>query len=941
MPPQDGNNQVINKENQDAALDFAFLRSKGIELIQQLAGRNWSDFNLHDPGVTMLEYLCFALTDIAYRTTFQIPDILADKKGYVDREKNFFIPKEEALSCCPVTINDYRKLLIDSIPEVDNVWLEPVTTPYAALYAKGLYNVIIKPDAEMVHETDDLEKWENEVSPVLVSKVNKLLMAYRNLGEHYETFQVLLPQPVYIKADIIIDKSATPEKLLATIYKTLEHTLNPPVTFYTEAELLAKGYAIEDIYNGPLLQHGIVLDSDLKNRMTLLDPFILTKAISALNGVVSIRSLQVSDDGNSYHSNVMQFGSRFFPYMVMDDAHPHITLYNDNYPLYIPRQAALKKEHKIRNATAGSTTPAKQHRPLSGEYRNINEYVSFQTLFPSIYNISDNLSNSSRPPAEIAKSRQLKAYLMLFEQLLANTLAQLSGISHLFSVDGPEASSTYHFQPLYQVPDAKWILKAFTDNSKDLSNTEWERFKADPDNGFAQALKSFMETDKQYKDRKKRAYDHVLARFNIAVHKHPILLYEFYYDQQNPYRRTDLELSWKAGILQNITAFTSHRVKADNYLSVDNDENLETGFGKKMALLLHIRNSTRRPLSDVTEKFSREGNMAETDRQEPEDEEHVTVYSRDEQLDIVTTQPEDLTSLTHHLSFQQQSALLFQSALDINNYRIIPYRIAENDATVILFKHPQETAWKITSRHADEYTAVRALKKNISFFREISIESEGFYVLEHLLLKPSVQAAQYGFNFVDQVNQVLIKQRGWQSFAEREETVSKLMEMAAVYVNGNYQAVVADLHELVVFSSNLPQLPHEKTIDYLMYNLKEFAIRNTDFYPAFEYTVMQEEGQEIAEDFFNFRLTVVLPSWPARFQDKSFREMAADLFSEECPAHLKVSLLWLSLSDMKQFDSLYFPWLRSLQDGTDAELSDSLIRFLTERGIRYNYTHHV
>ncbi len=49
------------------ALDFDFLRQEGIEHIQRLAGHRWTDYNHHEPGITILEQLCYALTDLAYR----------------------------------------------------------------------------------------------------------------------------------------------------------------------------------------------------------------------------------------------------------------------------------------------------------------------------------------------------------------------------------------------------------------------------------------------------------------------------------------------------------------------------------------------------------------------------------------------------------------------------------------------------------------------------------------------------------------------------------------------------------------------------------------------------------------------------------------------------------------------------------------------------------
>jgi hypothetical protein len=58
-------------------LDWQQLRTAGIEHIENLGSDIWTDYNLHDPGITILEVLCYALTDLGYRTNFDIKDILA------------------------------------------------------------------------------------------------------------------------------------------------------------------------------------------------------------------------------------------------------------------------------------------------------------------------------------------------------------------------------------------------------------------------------------------------------------------------------------------------------------------------------------------------------------------------------------------------------------------------------------------------------------------------------------------------------------------------------------------------------------------------------------------------------------------------------------------------------------------------------------------------
>ena len=72
----------MNKNNDNTLpqpLEYDKLKAYGIEYIQKIGSKHWTDFNVHDPGVTILETLCFALTDLGYRTSFATRDLLTRK----------------------------------------------------------------------------------------------------------------------------------------------------------------------------------------------------------------------------------------------------------------------------------------------------------------------------------------------------------------------------------------------------------------------------------------------------------------------------------------------------------------------------------------------------------------------------------------------------------------------------------------------------------------------------------------------------------------------------------------------------------------------------------------------------------------------------------------------------------------------------------------------
>jgi hypothetical protein len=102
------------------AMDFELLRKEAIAYIQRLSGKIWTDYNTHDPGVTILEVLCYAITDLSYRANKPIRDILADESGSLADQ---FFKGSQILPGKAFTIEDFRKLIMD-VEVVEEVELD-------------------------------------------------------------------------------------------------------------------------------------------------------------------------------------------------------------------------------------------------------------------------------------------------------------------------------------------------------------------------------------------------------------------------------------------------------------------------------------------------------------------------------------------------------------------------------------------------------------------------------------------------------------------------------------------------------------------------------------------------------------------------------------------------------------------------------------------------
>lgn len=96
------------------SMRYDFLRAEGLKHIESLAGKIWTDYNLSDPGISILEVLSYAITDLGYRTSYPIKDILAQDPDAPQTDIKNFYTARQILPMAPVTFNDYRKLLIDT-----------------------------------------------------------------------------------------------------------------------------------------------------------------------------------------------------------------------------------------------------------------------------------------------------------------------------------------------------------------------------------------------------------------------------------------------------------------------------------------------------------------------------------------------------------------------------------------------------------------------------------------------------------------------------------------------------------------------------------------------------------------------------------------------------------------------------------------------------------
>jgi hypothetical protein len=479
-------------------LNFDTLRSDAISYLGNLSGKIWTDYNVHDPGITILEALIYAILDLGYRTNLPAVDLFTKDPSDESADNNFFTPAQ-ILANNPLTITDFRKLLID-INGVKNAWLEiednlPVdfckkqnkdpgmlerrySNPCQCDFLNGLYHVFI----ELEKEYDLTNNKEAQEYKDVILKIKCALMSHRNLCEDFIDIKILCRYQIGLCADVELEQNADGAEVYLKIVASLQDFFSPSPKFYTLPQLLEKQKPINEIFAGRpynLKESYGFVDTDELEQITLTKKIHLSDVYHLLfeiDGVKNVRNLSwKSCDNNFPIDKSMQW--------VLPIPQNHIPEFSSQCSGF----QFFKYGMKVKvNVNAGSIFSGngkilyKQPSPYldsaipQGVYRSeLADYYSIQNEFPHVYGIKEGDLPGTATNERKAQALQLQGFLLFFDQLLANYLGQLKNIRSLFSFSSSENEAdnhTYFTNTLTDVPQLEKLLRfnSTTDGSGTL-----------------------------------------------------------------------------------------------------------------------------------------------------------------------------------------------------------------------------------------------------------------------------------------------------------------------------------------------------------------------------------------------------------------------------------------------------------------------------------------
>jgi len=314
----------------------------------------------------------------------------------------------------------------------------------------------------------------------ILADVSSYLHDRRNLCEDFYSFKTSRIQEIAINATLQMAPEADVEQLLAEIFYSIDKFLSPPIRFYTLDEMLGKNFTADDIFQGPLLKNGFLDMDELddQKRGNIIYTSDLIRIIMSLNDndemnnpgysslgklIIAVQDLTISNFINNQKitPNVRNCLSLtlidiYKPKLSIDKS--LIKVFKDSTEVSFDIDAVVSAFNILKEKDKPKELEESFDFAIPvGENLSVQEYYSIQNDFPLTYGINAYGLPRSATPSRKAQAKQLKGFLLFFEQILADYLSQLAHVKDLFSINAG-VNSTYFSQPLTSVPDVSPLL---------------------------------------------------------------------------------------------------------------------------------------------------------------------------------------------------------------------------------------------------------------------------------------------------------------------------------------------------------------------------------------------------------------------------------------------------------------------------------------------------
>ncbi|MGI0116748.1 hypothetical protein [Zooshikella sp. RANM57] len=715
-------NSISHQNFSEEPNSFESIRQLGIDYAQKISGKLWSDYNLSDPGVTLLELLCYEITDLIYRAESTVENILTNESMHVDYHKHALFSPDEVFSARSTTLEDYKYLLLDQVNEINNIWIYSSSEKLNVDNKhnediKGLYYILVEVSDVVLHRSVCRDVMEQTIKDRVLSVFN----ANRNISEDLAKVIVVENNFCELYGKIEIKANCDVDLLIADIYCMAGWYINNATLPMSYFEAYDEGESIEEIFTGPLLDYGVYHDLSLKNEQSLITVSKLFHEINQMDGVNSVNELDlVGVDYNYLSLSKRKEGVECLKLKIPKICKDiNIVLVRDNVNV----EVGFERVKKLFNEKYFSSEYKKNNKQIvsqlyalpSGVCQNIYRFNSIKNSFPSVY--CDLARNNKEQSKVFAK--QFDAYLLLFDQILANTHASFENIKTLFSVDMHNKNS-YFFYP-FDNQTFPGISSVYPEN-------------------FDKFLKKILVEHDDYFERKGRLIDYLLSLYGEEISP---AIFSYFNNLLDEDELDELILTHKINYLRSIIEISKNRAGGFDYQNEDILKGTAGGFQLKISFNLGMKISTAYSLTEAIHHQSLEIVFETDEQQQTDTQTSISLVNQVENIQRIprlkqknevtlTILEKEISSIIPIQSKKITKSLLV-NGININYYGVS--RVVGENSYNLIFSRPGYNESIFLGKFKNKKKAILAANYFRSFLLYLHQASDGLHVVEHILLR--------------------------------------------------------------------------------------------------------------------------------------------------------------------------------------------------------------
>jgi hypothetical protein len=264
---------------------------------------------------------------------------------------------------------------------------------------------------------------------------------------------------------------------------------------------------------------------------------------------------------------------------------------------------------------------------------------------------------------------------------------------------------------------------------------------------------------------------------------------------------------------------------------------------------------------------------------------------------------------------------LFSNISNPRTVRVVTTRREGRTRHHLLMRMPVRATDALLYENADLTECLVQLDRLRQRISAIDRDSEGFHMVEHILLRP-LEPVLFTFNILDDKGNIYITGY-FPGSMEAQNLVAQ--EIPLIGSREETFGIIADEGEtrfevLLHDSSHQPvarlaedfpsRARAQRAISDAVAYLARILAREIPLAQVLEVTASANQRLDMPADFpFSNTVSFILPDWPVRFQNDEFQALFRRLVLENLPAHFDARIHWLDPVSLAAFEDLYQRWL--------------------------------